>query len=189
MTMSKCWWAMLLVALVMAAGIPWVSPILAQKSPDSGPHGLFSEIIGPYELGVIAIPSSLSIGKVTFIVFVVEAPSGEPVPNANVVIRVEHKLAEAEGYGLAVHTTDIPEQYNAIMNLDHSGEWRATVEVTSALGKVEVEVPPVVVPAQRQRTAGSLVFLGMSGVVLLGAAYVIWTVRRAQKRRNAANAG
>lgn len=186
--MSIVRWALLIIALVMASGMATISPILAQESPEARADGLFREIIGPYEIGVLSLPSSLSLGLVTFIVFVVEAPSGKPVPDATVVIRVKHSLAGTEGYGLAVHTSDIPEQYNATMNMDLSGEWSATVEVSSALGKVEVEIPPVVVPAQRQRLAGSIVFLAMSGVILLGAGYVIWTMRQAQKKRSATDA-
>ena len=189
MIMSIFRWSMLLLALVMALGTALISPAFAQESPESRPDGLFREVIGPYEIGVLSLPSSLSLGLVTFIVFVVETPSGKPVPDATVVMRVKHNQAGTEGYGLAVHTSDIPEQYNATMNMDLSGEWTATVEVTSALGKVELELPPVVVPAQRQRLAGSIVFLGMSGVILLGTAYVIWTMRQAQKRRSATDAG
>ena len=181
-------WALLLLAVVMAASMSAISPALAQEPPDSRPDGLFREVIGPYEIGVLSLPSSLSLGLVSFVVFVVETPSGNPVPDAAVVIRVKHDLVGTEGYGLAVHTSDIPEQYNATMNMDDSGAWTVVVEVSSSLGKVEVEIPPVVVPAQRQRLAGSIVFLGMSGVILLGVAYVIWTMRRALKQRSTIDA-
>jgi len=181
-------WAFLVSAGVLAASIAAVSPVLAQEPPDSRPDGLFREVIGPYEIGVLSLPSGLSLGQVTFIVFVVETPSGKPIADANVVIRVSHGVSGTNGFGLAVHTSDIPEQYNATMNMDNPGTWTAMVEVSSTLGKVEVEIPPVIVPAQRQRIAGSIVFLGMSGVILLGAAYVIWTMRRALKKRSTIDA-
>jgi hypothetical protein len=63
---------------------------------------------------------------------------------------------------------------------------RTKVEISSPLGKVSVEAPPVVVPSGRNSSAGSFVFVGISLVLVLGVLYVWWTIRREQQRRSRA---
>jgi hypothetical protein len=174
----------ILAALALGAVAPPTA--LAQEAlPEP-----FRQTAGPYEIGILAAPSTLSIGEVTFVVTVADAATGQPVPDAHVVIRVEHDLACREGcWGLGVHTTDVTREYQAVMNLDHAGEWRVAVEVTSPLGEATVEAPPVQIAQPLRSTSGSLVFVGMTVVIVLGAIYVTWTIRRAQRRRGAANAG
>ena len=172
-----------LVTLSLAAMAP--ATALAQE-PLPEPY---RETAGPYEISVLAAPSTLSIGEVTFVVTVVEAETREPVPDANVVVQVEHDLVCQEGcWGLAVHTTDVDEEFQAVMNLDHAGQWDISVEVESSLGQVTIQAPPVEIARPLRSTSGSLVFVGMTVVIVLGALYVTWTIRKAQRRR-ASNAG
>jgi hypothetical protein len=175
------------IIVLAALALASVSPATAQaQEPLPEPH---RETAGPYEISVLAAPSTLSIGEVTFVVTVVAAETREPVPDANVVVRVEHDLVCQEGcWGLAVHTTDVYEEYQAVMNLDHAGQWDVSVEVESPLGQATVQAPPVQIARPLRSTSGSLVFVGMTVVIVLGALYVTWTIRKAQKRR-AANAG
>ena len=175
------------IIVLAALALASVSPATAQaQDPLPEPY---REIAGPYELGILAAPSTLSIGEVTFVVTVIDAATRQPVPDANVVVRVEHDLACREGcWGLAVHTTDVYEEYQAVMNLDHAGQWDVSVEVESPLGQATVQAPPVQIARPLRSTSGSLVFVGMTVVIVLGALYVTWTIRKAQKRR-AANAG
>ena len=185
---GKLFLLMASVIIVIALALIAVAPTtaLAQESlPEP-----FRQTAGPYDIGVLAAPSTLSIGEVTFVVTVADAATGQPVPDAHVVVRVEHDLTCQKGcWGLAVHTTNVTEEFQAVMNLDHAGEWRVSTEVNSPLGAATVEAPPVQIARPRRSTSGSLVFVGMTVVIILGGIYVTWTIRRAQRRRGAANAG
>ena len=103
---------------------------------------------------------------------------------ASVVLRVKHELDEAEGWGLAVHTTDVPERYDSQMNLDKPGVWKVNVDVSSSLGKVSVEMPPVVIRGPRNLTDGTFVFARVTLVLILGAGYMWWSIRREQRKRS-----
>ena len=92
-------------------------------------------------------------------------------------------MEDTEGWGLAVRVTDIPGRYDAQMNLEAPGVWRVNVEVSSSLGQVSVEIPPVTVPAERGPSQGSIVFLVVFWVLVLGALYVWWSARREQRKR------
>ena len=174
----------ILAALALGAAAP--STALAQE-PLPEPY---RETAGPYHISILAAPSTLSIGEVTFVVTVADAATGQPVPDAHVVVRVEHDLVCQKGcWGLAVHTTNVTEEFQAVMNLDHAGEWRVSTEVSSPLGMATVKAPPVQIARPLRSTSGSLVFVGMTVVIILGGIYVTWTIRRAQRRRGAANAG
>ncbi len=101
--------------------------------------------------------------------------------DANVVLRVKHELDEAEGWGLAVHTTAIPERYDAQMNLDRPGVWEVNVEVDSSLGIVSVEIPSVVIRRPRTYTDGTFVFAGIMVVLIGGFGYLWWSQRKQRK--------
>ena len=146
----------------------------------------FRETIGPYEIGVAAIPSNLSLGRVSFAVTVLDAATGQPVRDARVVLRIKHVSDATEGWGLAVRTTDIPGRYDAQMNMDTPGVWEVNVEVSSSLGRVSVETPPVVVPGSRNFSAGTLVFAGVFLVLILAWGYLWWSIRRQQRKRSGA---
>jgi hypothetical protein len=63
-----------------------------------------------------------------------------------------------------------------------------SVDVTSPLGRVEVEAPSQQVPEPSQSRAGGLVFAGITVVLILGSVYLVWSIRRAQQKREAINA-
>ena len=170
-----------LVILLVIAGILPAS-ILAQghnREP-------FRETAGPYEISVVAIPSNLSLGRVSFAVTVLDAATGQPVTDASVVLQVKHVSDATEGWGLAVRTTDIPGRYDAQMNMDTPGVWRVNVEVSSSLGKVSVETPPVTAPTGSYFSAGTFIFYGVSLILVLGVGYLWWSIRRQQRKRSAA---
>ncbi len=75
------------------------------------------------------------------------------------------------------------------MQLDGPGVWRTSVDVSSPLGRVEVETPSVTVPESRKSKSGSLVFIGAFLAILLGTAYVIWSSRKALRAREARSSG
>lgn len=143
---------------------------------------------GPYRIDVIANSSKLSLGSVRYTVMVFNAQNGRPVPDARVVVRARHQEEGIEGWATALNTPITPESYRGQIELDRPGTWLMSVDVTSPLGRVAVEVPPQQVPQPRQSQAGGLVFASISGVLFIGAGYLVWSIRRAQQKREAANA-
>ena len=115
--------------------------------------------------------------------------TGQPVPEARVVIRSRHRATGEEGWATALPVPERPEIYRARLKLETPGPWQMRVDIDGPLGRVDTEVGTVHIPEPRQYWAGSLVFAGMSLMLLAGAAYVAWTIRRAQRRRQVADAG
>ena len=171
--------AVLALALALAVGMLFPTPVLAQQ----GNEQQITETAGPYEIGVTAIPSTLSLGRVRFIITVLEAVSRQPVPDAEVLIRTRKEGEVTGGWALALSNPEVPERYLATVNMDDPGTWTVQVEVSSALGHALVEVPPVEILTARRLTAGSFIFLGVFLVLILGGVYLWWSVRR---RRNLA---
>ena len=122
------------------------------------PIAVAQEESSEYEIEIAAGASTLSLGKVIFTVMVLDAAEGQPVPDAKVVIRVKHVSDGDEGWGLAVRTTNTPGRFDAQMNMNNPGVWNVNVEISSSLGEVSVEGPPVTVPKARSLTQRAVSF-------------------------------
>ena len=145
-------------------------------------------LAGNYSLFVEAEASNLSLGTALVSVAVLEAATGEPVPGASVEIHTIHDETGETGWATALPVPERPEIYRARMKLENPGEWDLSVEVDGPLGRETAVVGTVAIPQPKQYWVGSVVFAGMSGILLCGLLYVLWTIRRAQKQREAANA-
>ena len=146
-------------------------------------------LVGGYKLCVEAEASKLSLGAASVSVAVLNAITEAPVYDARVVIHNRHGESGESGWATALPVPERPEIYRvARMRLDYPGQWDLSVAVDGSLGRVETRVGTVTIPQPRQYWVGSVVFAGMSVFLLGGAIYVVWSIRRAQKRREAANA-
>jgi hypothetical protein len=96
-------------------------------------------------------------------------------------------VEDTVGWAVALHQPSNPGTYKATVQLEGTGIWDSSVEVSSSLGRVEVEVPPLTIPEPRQTRSGSLVFLGVFLAILLAVAYLVWSSRKAIKAREAAS--
>ena len=177
--------SVLAFALLIAAH-PGFSPTPAAAQQGDAP---FHVDAGPYSIDVLANASNLSLGSVTYTITVLNAQDGQPVPDAVVLVRAQQAQGGEEGWANALNSPGVPSQYTARMELGGPGRWEMSVDVSSSLGRVEVEVPAQTVPSPRQSRAGSLVFIGVFLAILMGAGYLVWTIRRAQRKREAADAG
>ena len=165
------------VTLVMLFGVLAPHVVLAQESGAKP----FTTTAGPYEITIWEDPSNLSLGQMLFVVRVINEATGEPVPNASVVIRFDHRVISRDE-ATAFNTPDSPEYYQALVNEYAPDFWKISVEVTGSLGSVLVYVPSDQVPILRSAWAGSLVFIGVSLVIVLAGAYM-WRIMRGIERR------
>ena len=190
--LTPCIFAFALAALLLhsfASPGNTVAQEAVQQEDLAGPVRIDRNVIaGPYSLYVEAEASNLSLGTALVSVAVLRADTGEPVPGASVVINTIHGETGETGWATALPVPERPEIYRARMKLEHPGEWDMSVEVDGPLGREATVVGAVAIPQPKQYWVGSVVFAGMSGVLLCGLIYVVWTIRRAQKQREAANA-
>ena len=140
---------------------------------------------GGYRITVIADPSRLSLGTVLYSITVVNSEDARPVSDAQVIINATHEADGSSGWAAALNQPSNPGTYEATVQLEGAGTWLTSVDVSSPLGRVQVETPPVTIPQPRETLSGSLVFVGAFLAILLGAAYVIWSSRKAIEAREA----
>lgn len=175
--------------------LPWILIILltvsypgSTEAQQTGARPYYVEA-GGYHIGVLSKPSGLSLGTIDYIVTLNDPQTAAPISDARVLIRAVKAEGEGqEGWANALNTPGYPDRYTARVELDEPGVWKMGVEVSGELGHVQVEAPSQVVPKPREAQSGGLVFIGAFAAIGLGAAYVIWTIRRAQKKRESASA-
>ena len=175
-------------ALVCIGGLAGLLLMLASSGLAHAQDSELNEVriaTGPYDLLVIPVNTNLAAGFAQYSVVVRNAETGEPVPDAKVVLLADNEEEGYEGWANALNSPANPEQYDARLNLDSTGKWLISVDVDSPLGRGGGEVAMLEVPALQRYTSGSLVFFGVFAVILAGVAYLWWTARRTQRRRAA----
>ena len=173
-------------AIIVLMMVP-LSSAAAQDEDLIGEQRGVNVIAGPHAVRVVVVNSNLAAGFVKMVLFVTNAETGEPVPDASVVILTENEEEEFEGWATALNSPGMPERYDVRMNLASTGEWVISVDVSSSLGQGGATALTLEVPSFRRYTAGSLVFFGVFGVMMLGIAYLLWSVKRDNRRRREAS--
>lgn len=170
--------ALALVLLLMAP----LSSAAAQEEDERG----VNVIAGPHAVRVVLVNSNLAAGFVKLALFITDANTGVAVPDAKVVILANNEEEDFEGWATALNFPSMPERYDVRMNLNSTGEWLISVDVSSSLGQGGATAMTLEVPAVRRNTDGSLVFFGVFAVMMLGIAYLFWSTRRNNRRRRGA---
>lgn len=168
--------------LLMATLVGGPSPAYAQKSGALQ----FQTTASGYEIGVEEFASKLSVGASQILVTLRDAGTGEGIDDARVVVRTKHDLSGDEGWVTALSFPNEPNLYKAQVSLTAPGKWRLWVEVDGRLGRVEVEILPMEIPALRSYSSGSFIFIGVFMILVLGATYLWWSSRKALRERGAA---
>ncbi len=174
--------ASLSAALLLAAVAALLMPFTANAQESKHEAVLYT---GAHDIRVVPINYNLASGSAQFAVFVTNPDTGEPVPDAKVVMLAEAAEEGDPGWAFATNTPANPERYDVHLKLDSTGEWVISVDVSSQLGADLTEVTTVEVPSINRLTQGSWVFFGMFLVILLGIAYVWWSARRDYLRKRA----
>jgi hypothetical protein len=165
------------LVVVLFLALP-VSLATAQESESEG----MTVIAGPHSVRVVMVNSNLAAGFIQMALYVTDANTGAVVSDARVVVMAANEEEEYEGWGTALNSPAKPEQYDIRMNLGSTGEWVLSVDVSSPLGQGGAETLTLEVPTLNRYTNGSLVFFGVFAAIMLGVAYLFWSVRRSNCR-------
>ena len=142
-------------------------------------------VAGPHQVRVVLANNDLSAGFVKLVLFVTDANTGAAVPDARVVIRASNEAQDYEGWATALNSPGMPERYDVRMKLGSTGEWVINVDVSSSLGQGGAPSLTLDIPSFKRNTAGSMVFFVATAVLVLGVAYIVWSTKRTNRRREA----
>ncbi len=145
--------------------------------------------VGAHDIRVVPVNLNLGAGSAQYSVIVTDPATGEPVPDAYVVLVTSNDEESNPGWAIATNSPADPQLYNVHLKLDSTGEWRVSADVSSTLGADIVEVTTLEVPSVNRLTQGTWVYVGVFLVILGGIAYVWWSARRNYLRKRSAQTG
>ena len=188
----------LALAFGLAAFAFAVGGVRAQGADEGGDFDpLFVRSAGDYEIAVRWLPPAPQVGFVNVAVKPTLADSGAPVMDARVRIVAEGEersgiMARIAGESdpdfevLAVNSPASPFVYRATMKFEEAGNWVLSFKIDSpSAGAAEFQAPIVVLPAPiPPGEQGLWAFLGIVAALSGGAAYVVWSIRKAQASRS-----
>ena len=172
-----------IMALLLIAPL---SSVAAQQEEPIGADRGVNVIAGPHAVRVVVINSNLAAGFLQIALFITDSNTRETVSDARVILKANNDGQGYEGWGTAHNSPANPQRYDARMNLGSTGEWTIDVDVKSSLGQGATNALTLEVPALNRYTDGSLVFFGIFAVMMLGVIYIIWSVKRDNRRRRLA---
>ena len=177
---------LLLLVLVLMLMTPLSLAVAQQEDPTEEERGV-KVVAGPHDVRLVVVNSNLAAGFVKMVLFVTNANTGEPVPDARVVVLAKNEEEDFEGWGTALNSPGMPERYDIRMNLGSTGEWVISVDVSSSLGQGGATALTLEVPSFNSYTSGSIVFFGVFTVMMLGVVYLFWSTKRNNRRRREAD--
>jgi len=173
------------IAVMMLLFAPLASAAAQPEDPIGEGRGV-DIVAGPHAVRVFVINSNLAAGFLQMALFITDANTGETVSDAMVVLKANNEDQEYEGWATALNSPAMPRRYDVRMNLGSTGEWTIDVDVSSSLGQGGARALTLEVPALRRYTDGSLVFFGIFAAMMLGIAYLFWSVKRKNRLRREA---
>ena len=181
----------LLIAL--AASILMPHPAAAQEI-----RGLDTQLredvpAGPYTVTVEAKPLP-SLQAAQFFITVDDAATGAPA--GDVKVQVLASLQGTDEHGFA-HATlvDTPGVFTATLIIETPGVWETDLLLEAPDGSTygaEGFALEVIAPTEQREAArleAGLIYIGVAVVLLAGSAYLVWQIRRTQRRRAAVGGG
>ena len=176
------------IALLMAASIALAGalppPAAAQEI-----IGLDTQLrqdvpAGPYAVTVEAKPLP-SLQAAQFFITVADAASEEPAGDAKVRVLASRHGSDEHGFAHATKV-DTPGVFTATLIIETPGIWETDLEIESPAGDTYLAdgfdfevIAPTATPE------AGFVFIGVAVVLIVGGAYLVWQIRRTQRRRAA----
>lgn len=136
----------------------------------------------PFVLSVSVAPPDPTVGSVQMVVGVCDADTLVPVPDARVDLVPVNPDGKAGAPIHALSRNENPEEYAAFLTVRQAGHWVYRVSVSSAAGSTALETGLDIRPAPGFNQDSSWIFFAINGALALGVGYVIWQVKRKQRR-------
>ncbi len=174
--------------LALLAITPTAALAQSPQDPADAFQPLFVRTVEPFEVAMGWTPAAPQVGFVNVGV-APAALGGEPVTDARVTVVAAPQNDVSEAFEVvAVNTPVDPTVYRANMKFEHADNWTLSVHIASpTVGEASFQTPIVVLPPPIESDAsGGWVFLGVFAALAAGAAYLIWSARRAQRARQRA---
>ena len=172
-------------AVLLAVSTLLFAPLVVSAQEDGKDE---VHVVGAHDIRVVPVNLNLGAGSAQYAVFVTDPETGDPVPNAKVVMVTSNSEEGNPGWAIATNSPALPERYDVHLKLDSTGEWELSVDVSSSLGADLVDVTTLEVPSVNRLTQGTWVFVGVFALIIGGIVYVWWTARRDYRRKRAAQA-
>ena len=140
---------------------------------------------GPYTVNVDA-QSLPSLQSVQFFIRVHETASGAPADDVTVTVLTTWSGGDETGENIAL-SPNVPGLYTATLRFE-PGRWETTLLVEPPDGgSYGADGFVLDVPEPSRNLEAGFVFLGVSVVLIAGAGYLVWRIRRTQRERDAAS--
>lgn len=141
-------------------------------------------IAGPYTVTAEAKPLP-SLQAVQFFVTVADTASGNRADDVRVEIITSHQGSAETGFALTTKI-DTPGVFLATVTMETPGVWETDLLIESPAGDTYgVEGFAFEVFAPTSTPEAGFVFIGVAVVLIVGGAYLVWQIRRTQRRRAA----
>ncbi len=159
------------------------APAAAQESRERGAE-VVRERDGPYIVAMRVLPETPHVGRLNFTVTVESVAGSELVQGAKVEVVATDPDGDPDWLSPAIAFPLNPTSYVGNGEFAQLGEWRMEVRVSGPEGESTIEFPlKVRALARSGKTAGALAFAGALLVAASGAAWLVLSIRRSQRRR------
>lgn len=171
------------LTVIALQAILWLAPMVVSAQDIIGPKTRMVETVtGPYTVIAEAKPLP-SLQAANIIVRVAETASGRKAEDVKVTVYTSHSGSDETGWAHAI-SPNVPGVYSATVELKTPGVWDTTVEVEAPDGTpypAQGFVFEVTVPTTNPEAG--YVFIGVAVILLAGAGYLVWRIRRNQRAR------
>lgn len=158
-------------------------PALAQESRERGAE-LVREQDGPYVVTMLALPATARVGRINFTITVESVTRSSLVEDAQVEVIATNPGADPDWLSPAISFTQNPTSYVGNGEFEAPGMWGIEIRVEGPEGRAIVSFPLEVNALARSNTIGGAIALAAAlAVAVAGAAWVVYAIRRAQRRR------
>lgn len=161
------WWA-----LVPAV---WGQDIVGQNSRRS------ESVTGPYTV-VVDAQTLPSLQSVQFFIRITETSTATPADDLTVTVLTTWSGSDDTGENIAL-SPNVPGLYTATLKFD-PGRWETTILIEPPTGgSYGADGFVFDVPNPTSDSAAGFVFIGVAVILIVGAGYLTWRIRRNQKAR------
>lgn len=171
--------------LAVAIGLPWALAPAAWGQDIVGQDSRRAEsVAGPYTV-VVDAQTLPSLQSVQFFIRIAETSTAAPAEDLTVTVLTTWSGSGDTGENIAL-SPNVPGLYTATLKFD-PGRWETTILIEPPSGgSYGADGFVFDVPEPTSDSAAGFVFIGVAVILMVGAGYLTWRVRRNQRARDVA---